>query len=345
MDALVDAPFAHAAPVEQPASVHEIAARLFPAYSVDGGTVHLAGCRLEDRWFLRAETYHAGQHQTRFLDAGGHAVSPDEATRLGLWQTAPLGRPPRRVDEPLEKRLDQAAAAVREQIGDAGAGLKLSMTVIWCKWVEGKLRFTIGDESVDLPFQGWTRLLQAPAYTCPITGTKTYHLAATDDGQIVAARRVTACAESGQRAVDENLVTCTATGLKVLPERTERCPVSGETVLSDELVACRSCHQRVSPNVVRRRCCQACRQLHPIGKADPRMARVLDEHPALDRFHHWRITETAEVYVLACRRWMKRLVLVVDKATLELREVSTGMVGSSRLKRLEPAQYPFELND
>jgi len=344
----VDAPYAHAAPAEQPGSVREIADRLFPAYRVDGGTVHLAGCRLEDRWFLRVETYQAGKHHTLFVDDLGEPISPDEATRLGLWQTAPLPRPARRIDEPLEQKLNRAALAARRHAATPGtseAELKMSLTVIWCKWVEGKLRFTIGDETADLPFHGWTRLLQSPAYPCPSTGLRTYHLAATDDGQIVAARRMTECAESGQHTIDERLVTCAATGLLVLPERTERCPVSGELVLREELIECRSCHLSVSPNVVRGHRCQACRQVHPISKADPRMARLLDEHPQLDRFRHWRITEMAAVYVLSCRRWLKRLVLVVDKETLELRQVSIGTLASKYLKRIEPQQYEFVLKD
>ncbi|MDA7979607.1 MAG: hypothetical protein MPJ50_12645 [Pirellulales bacterium] len=41
-----------AAPVDQPENVSEVTARLFPAYKLDSGSVHLAGCSLEDRWVV-----------------------------------------------------------------------------------------------------------------------------------------------------------------------------------------------------------------------------------------------------------------------------------------------------
>ena len=43
----------HAAAARQPLSVHELAEHLFAQYKVDGGHMHLAGCSLEDRPFLR----------------------------------------------------------------------------------------------------------------------------------------------------------------------------------------------------------------------------------------------------------------------------------------------------
>mgnify|MGYP001764805059 CR=1 FL=1 len=61
-----------------------------------------------------------------------------------------------------------------------------------------------------------------------------------------------------------------------------------------------------------------------VSKSDPRMARVLDEHPRLDRWRTWRLAETATVYVLVARRWFSRLLVVVNKETLELRRLATG---------------------
>ena len=46
-------PALHARPPGQPASVSEIASRLFPAYTIDNGHMHLAGCQLTDHPFLR----------------------------------------------------------------------------------------------------------------------------------------------------------------------------------------------------------------------------------------------------------------------------------------------------
>jgi len=347
-DSAVEGPYSHAAPAEQPNRVRDVAARLFPAYSVEGGTVHLAGCRLEDRWFIRAQSYHQGRQDTVFVDCQGRRVSPETASELGLWQLTSLPRPARRLDDRLIAEIDAAAAAARDACGELGEGA-VSIAVVWCKWVEGKLRFTVNEATADLPFQGWARTLQAPAYVCPATGVKTYHMAAADDGQIddgqiIANRRLLPHAESGRGAADSHLVTCSVTGLRVLPEHTRRCAVSGDVVLAEEMVVCRSCQQEVSPKLAHHRRCQACRQLHPVSKADPRMARVLDEHPKLDRFGHWRMTETAGAYVLDCRRWTKRLVLVVDKHSLELKSLSVGSRLLPRLRPVESSLFDAVLN-
>ena len=42
-----------AAAAHQPISVHELTAPLFAQYSIEGGHIHLSGCSLEDRPFLR----------------------------------------------------------------------------------------------------------------------------------------------------------------------------------------------------------------------------------------------------------------------------------------------------
>ncbi|MCA9247546.1 MAG: hypothetical protein KDA42_10535, partial [Planctomycetales bacterium] len=43
----------HARPVVQPQQVHELTSQLFNAYQIENGSVHLAGCRLEEVPFLR----------------------------------------------------------------------------------------------------------------------------------------------------------------------------------------------------------------------------------------------------------------------------------------------------
>ncbi|MFW6125402.1 MAG: hypothetical protein ACOC46_04570 [Pirellulales bacterium] len=335
----MDASYAHAALAEQSVATRHVAARLLPAYRVDGGTVYLAGCRVEDRWFLRAETYQSGRQRTWLVDSSGQPVGSEAAAELGLWQTAPLSRPPRRMDSRLQQQLDRVAAAAYRWAGRPSDAMAVSLTVIWCKWVEGKLRFTVGEGAADLPFRGWARTLRAPPFPCPITGAKTYHLTGTREGRIVAAGGASLPAESDAPGDQGELVTCAVTGLQVLPERIRRCPVSGETVIREELVTCRSCHQEVSPRVVRHHRCQACRQLHPASSTDPRLARLFDAHPHLDRFGHWRITEAGEVYVLSCRRWLRRLVLVVDKQSLAVRRLAVGSLGASRFRRVEPGQY------
>ena len=55
------------------------------------------------------------------------------------------------------------------------------------------------------------------------------------------------------------------------------------------------CHvpsTRVCPKVLEGDRCPACRHLVPTTKDDPRMARILDAFPKLDRWRNWKVAET-----------------------------------------------------
>ena len=340
MDAV--APLSHAAPAEQPQSVSEIAARLIPAYTVDGGSVHVAGCQLEDRPFLRLEFL--GGPAARFVTVQGKPLDPSMITELGLWKLVDLSRPPQRLDRHFESQVQAAVEAARQlDVSTAGRQL-VAATVVWCKHADGKIRFSTGDAVADLPFAGWARSVEPPPYVCPATGTITFHLAATDDGRVVAAEKLERCAETGRLLVSDELVTCAVTGLRVAVEQTKRCPVSGDRVLGRAMATCQSCLQEVASSSLSKGICTACRDLRKVRKADPRLARVFDEYPLLDRWAHWRLAETAEVYILSARRWLTRLLLVVDKESLQLRGMSTG-TGPFTLRPIPPTQYEYVLRD
>ncbi len=84
------------------------------------------------------------------------------------------------------------------------------------------------------------------------------------------------------------------------------------------------CRQRVSPATVRSGKCSACRGVKPVSKTDPRMARILDEHPGLDRWGRWRMAETETVYVLVATAFVRRLLVVIDRESLEPARLATG---------------------
>jgi hypothetical protein len=76
----------YAVPTLPALRVHEISARLFEAYTVDGGTLHLSGCTLEDRpllWQTWLASLHgpAGSHasESRRFGVGGGYVSDADA--------------------------------------------------------------------------------------------------------------------------------------------------------------------------------------------------------------------------------------------------------------------------
>ncbi len=342
MDAVVQ--LTHAAPANQPQSVSEIAARLLPPYTVDGGRAYLAGCQLEDRPFLRLDFHEDGVAATRFFTMQGKPLAPSLVTELGLCHLIDLARPPQRIDHRFDRDMHAAIEAASRLDAPPGGRQLISTAAVWCKHTDGKLRFAAGDASADLPFQGWACSIEPPPYICPVTGKAAFHLAATDDGRLVAAEQLECCAETGRLLVGCELVTCAATGMRVAVDQTKQCPVCGERVLARTMIRCRTCRQEVGPCSMTKDVCLACRRLQKVRKADPRMARLLDEYPTLDRWNRWRIAETAEVYILSCHRWLTRLLLVVDKETLQFRSMATGLrlLG---LRPIPPEQYEYVLRD
>ena len=310
----------HTVPADQPHSVYQIAARLFPAYTVDSGTVRLAGCFLDDRLFVEVRL-DGEPPRTVYLDAAGQATAPDVVQSLGLENVRPVANPPRHCEAELTPLLD---AAERMSAGSLSGGAVLATTAIWAKFAEGKLRFTIGENSVDLAFGQWARTLQPPPFVCPHSHRETFHLAATSDGRIVAAEAIATCQQTGRRVLDSELVACAATGQRVLAELTTVCPVTSQRVLTTVLTPCSACQQLVSPTALEQGECLACRRLASVDKDDPRMARLLHEHPDWERWGSWRLSETANAYILTAARWLKRILFVVDRQTLELRALSLG---------------------
>lgn len=309
------------APADQPRSVHEITERLFPAYRVDGGAVHLAGCRLEDRLFLRTKDSAQIPGKLFTMDDSGRAVEDQFASALGMDDTVAWTRPPEMPPHRLEEMVRQSTERARQRWGVVG---ELDALFIWCKYAEGKLRFTIGDRSEDLPFSGWTRTLEAPPFCCPHSGVASFHLAATDDGRIVAAESIRTCAETGRRVLADELTTCDVTGEAVLIDQTRICPVTERPVLERVLTTCAMCNQRVSPNAIEGGRCLACRSTQPIGKEETPLAALLEKHRNLERWPKWSASETAEVHVLIAAGWWKRLLLVVDKNSMEVRHAAAG---------------------
>jgi hypothetical protein len=332
----------HERPFDQPGDVQQIAGRLLPAYTVDGGRPSLAGCTLEDRPFLLLQPpAEAGI----YLDAEGREVDGDPVAGLTAASLTPLVAAPQPLGPDFERLLAAGQRLADERWPAADDRAAVTFVAVWCKYAEGKIRFSVGESSADLPFSGWARTLTPPPFLCPYTGAATFHLGITDDGRIAAADAIARCAETGRRMLARELVACSLTGSRVVPSLVEPCAVSGRPVLRTRLVICETCRQKVSPAVLERRQCAGCRKLRHVSKADPRMARLLHEHPPLDRYWRWRLSETAQAYLLIAGRWLKRIFLVVDKETLEIRYLATR----SRIRRqwdtVEPTQYAYVVRE
>lgn len=339
---LADTPVLHAVPRNQPESVHQISTALFESYTVDGGHVRLGGCTLEDRPILRVTLRQSADRLIHlFTDPTGHPVTESFQEDLVLGDLSVIPRPPIRV---LDQELDEW-----QEIGlqlapeHNSADAPLLTTVIWCKYATGTLLFSIGRQTAEVSFDGWasrfaSKKVKPPPFACPLCDQTSYHLALTDDNQVTVAEAIVACSESGRRVLQSALETCVSSGRVALPEHMRDCPVSRDRVAASALVQCEMCHEHVSPTTIRRGRCTACREMESVTKHEPRIVRLIGEYPSLDRWRRWRISETATTYITVATSMLRRLLLVANKQTLEIRRIATGTIPFSTWNDCEDAQ-------
>ncbi|MFO7901638.1 MAG: hypothetical protein R6U98_03165, partial [Pirellulaceae bacterium] len=319
----------HAAAARQPLSVHELAEHLFAQYTVDNGHMRLAGCRLEDRPFLRLSYLRSepAEGEARVVhcygNSEGELVDAELRESLGLNNVVLLGKRPPRIDAELVRNWTQVTRQQFEGLEGNPATSLIAVTVVWCKHAEGKLAFSIGKATAEVSFSGWGRMLVdrrclPPPYECPLSNRSSYHLAATDDGHITVAEAVARCAESSRKVVENELRTCAVTQARVLPEYLRECPCTGTQVRASVLETCSLCQQRVSPRaIVNGRCC-ACRELTAISSANPRLARLLSCYPKLGKLGRWKMAESRTVWIFVGRAAWKKILVVVHKQRLEV---------------------------
>ena len=339
----------YAVPTLPAVRVHEISARLFQAYTVDGGTLHLSGCTLEDRPLLRQtwlepDAPHPPRLVHRVTDPEGNLLSSEALALMGVNSL----RPPKKALPQLApddvRVWSQAARNHAPQTHDAiPTDRPVVASIVWCQYAAGKIEFIIDDASAEVSFSGWARqlaagLVEPPGFECPVTGIRSHAIAATDDGRITAREAIRECAQSGRRVLLNELKECEQTGQAVLPEFLATCPVSGKRILKPLLEPCRTCQQPVGPACLENGICSACRNVAPVRKDDPRMARVLSEYPRLDRWRKWRIAETSTSYVLVAAAFIKRLLVVVNKESLEVLRLATRNRFSSHWDEPPPTE-------
>jgi hypothetical protein len=319
----------HARPLRQPMAVNDVTTKLFGAYAIEGGQIHLAGCQLTDHPFLRLSFAADGDAEVRhiFVAPDGSSVSDELVPQLGLDELQPILKHPPRIDDGALRSLIAAGrriAAKQSTSRDPAAATvePLAVAVLWVRHAEGRLQFTIGGSTVDHPFSSWAALLKPEPYVGKDSGVGSFKLGATDDGRIEPAEEIAVCQKSGRRVLRQELVQCGVTGLRVLPEFTEVCSVSGLPTLRGEFVACKRCRQRVSKAVLSEGICSACRNLAKASKDDPRLVWIFGEHPGLDRWKQWQLAETQAVYIARASSLLKELLVVVDKESLAIRRIA-----------------------
>ena len=317
----------HARP-QQPMAVTDVTAKLFGAYSVEGGQIHLAGCQLTDHPFLRLSfAGDNGDVRHIYVAPDGSSVSDELVPRLGLDELQPILKHPPRLDDAALRSLIAAGrriAAKQSTSRDPSAATvePLAAAVLWVRHAEGRLQFTIGAATTDHSFSGWAALLQPEPFFGKESGVSSFKLAATDEGQIEPAEAIGVCQKSGRRVLLQELVECGVTGMRVLPEFTEVCPVSGRPTLRGEFAQCQRCRQRVGKAVLSEGVCSACRGLAKVSKDDPRLVWIFGEHSGLDRWKQWQLAETETVYIAQASSLLKQLLVVVEKESLAIRRLA-----------------------
>lgn len=329
-------------PAHQPEAVHEFSSRLFAAYQVDGGQVHLAGCHLRDVPFVRLTFLQNDDPTTvahRYLDAAGEPISESLVSELGLAEVAPLGD-----HSHLGSRAEAAAVLETMERGAERRGEHFdAATLIGAKWVDGTLQFNIDDQAVRLDFSGWTSTLTPPPYHCAASGLDTFHLAAIDDGRIVAAEAVATCEASGRRVLACEMETCSVTGKRVASDLVVRCPITGEPALESEFAECVVCRQTASKQALTDGICRACREWQRVDATDPRVSRVVDRFPALARYRRFRLNEMGGVLRLMAVGAWRRWLIVLAEHDHSPRAVATRPRFSRTWRHLDPSEWPAAL--
>ena len=120
--------------------VSEFASHLYQPYHVDGGTVRLAGCTLENRFFFRVTTLDMSDASVSlshdWFDREGQRVEPELQSVLGLEELVRPARPIRRHAIPRPpKGLERGNAA------GTNAESEVIVSAVAVKWAAGKLEF------------------------------------------------------------------------------------------------------------------------------------------------------------------------------------------------------------
>jgi hypothetical protein len=335
----------HLLPNRQSPSVSELSTRLYAAYEVQGGNVRLAGCALELRPIVhltalcRASAAEAAQPLELFLGDDGLPLEANIAEELNLADFVAGDRPTRFPSSMLNDLVDRARWLLAENCREAGSKLDdatIETEIFWRRFAEGKLRFTIGDQSVVTTFADWADRLLPPAFVCPETGVKTFQVAVTDDGRIVAADEIAVCEQTNRRMLRGETVVCSVTGRRLAADLAQQCPITEQPVQHEQLTTCAICQMKVSPSAIDGHQCRACAASSTVKKSDPRMCLVLGEHPGLDRWRRFRLAETPQAYVLEARSLMQRLLVVVEKQTLEVKRLARRGRFQSAWNDVEP---------
>ncbi len=320
----IDAPLV-ARPLNRPLALHEITPQLFDAYTIEGGQMHVAGCRISDRMFaicsFVGNSPDAQVRQT-VVDSEGRPVESELVERLGLLESGPCGiHPPRMTQHDAIDTVDHARHAARQlrELGDLH-----SVVIVLSRWATGAVEFEVADTTTRVEFADWAAQLTPPPIVGPQTGMPSYHLATTHDGRLAAIEQLANSDETGHRLLKSELTNCASTGKLVERKLCIECPVTGELSLKSAFAKCETCQQTVSRATLVTGECGCCRGRSAASKAESPLSDLLQKFPLLANHRRFKLGQSRDVYVLEAIGMWQRLLVVVDRTSLDPLHIATG---------------------
>ena len=309
-------------PIDQPSAVHEITSRLFNAYQLEGGSVHIAGCSLEDVPFVRISTLDpTTTDETRLIHAfyneQGERLEQEAVVSLGLDHAGPFGDA---APRPADDLLAELIASARHALFGSDEFFTQEDSVaalVWVKRVSGRLSFEFGDETVTTEFDDWAKTLTPPPVICPLTRRETYNLTTVEGGAIVAAEEIATSDVTGLSRVSSELLSCSVTGKQGEAEWFGASEVTGKPVLLEHATLCPRCGLQIAESEITTDGCVACDRATKLLASDPRIHAILEHHPQLSGAR-WRLAETPTALVLLADGWFTHRAATIDKTTLKL---------------------------
>mgnify|MGYP007073179983 FL=1 len=257
------------APPQQPEHVSEISQRLFSAYTIDGGSVHLAGCTLEDRWVVRFVRSSANDANAELvIGPDGRELASELRHELGMDQLAEVATPdvamdnvpaqngksefgatPRSVSpQQLARIAEQIQLGIRRLVGPANEG---------APGKEGSAQGHHDNDSITAIRDALQDIAEVQLIRTRWVSGKlrfTYRRQTVDAAFAGWARSLTApeveCPRTGKLtrhlsttdderlAAAESIETCEKTGQRVLQGELKQCSISGTRCLPEYLGHC-----------------------------------------------------------------------------------------------------------
>lgn len=304
----------HAIINDEHLTIQSISEVIYPLFDIEGGTLKMAGCSIEESPILRIDT---SLSATPLFFAETGTLDCDLAKSLKLDCATAIENEPEWLKSPNKRdQLDTLLSAARSFVVEENIEPR-RLSVVWCKHVDGKLAIEIGNETRFVKFSGWLQRLvdgleKCPPYFCELTGKSSYSISTDDDGTISVAAAIGTCDISGKRLVETKMGTCSATGRLVDLEKLWACPITHELLLEEEAVRCNSCNQKVSPAAVAKGRCQVCRQVVAADESDPAVDLVISKHDRLKYVRNFKTASCLGFTVVVCRLKMTRYLFVID---------------------------------